>query len=352
MKLCIALAALLAIAIAAASPPTNSNPRELGRVRWGHDLDKALAESKASGKPVLLLFQEIPGCQDCVNFGDQPLSHPLLVEAIEDLFVPVAIHNNKPGYDATMLKRFKEPASNYPVMRFLNPDGKDIIDRQENIFTVHDVAKRLIEALATADRDVPVWLKLVMLEADTSREHREWLTFTMHCFWDGEAGLGAIDGVASTQASTYEGQEAVDVGFDPTIVSIEDLVKAADKAHCADTVYAHGDVQLVHARNVLAERVKPAHATPTAAPAADQKYWLGHSSMRFLPLTPMQAMKVNSAVHLNQDPKPWLSPRQSALSAKIDGALQRNPKALDGLTRPESSADLAKYEERLAARLK
>ena len=36
-------------------------PRELGAVRWGSRLEPALQASKQSGKPVLLLFQEVPG---------------------------------------------------------------------------------------------------------------------------------------------------------------------------------------------------------------------------------------------------------------------------------------------------
>ena len=34
---------------------------ELGTVTWGKDLDAALAKSGESGKPVFLLFQEVPG---------------------------------------------------------------------------------------------------------------------------------------------------------------------------------------------------------------------------------------------------------------------------------------------------
>lgn len=36
-------------------------PVELGRVSWGRDLDAALVRAESSKKPVLLLFQEIPG---------------------------------------------------------------------------------------------------------------------------------------------------------------------------------------------------------------------------------------------------------------------------------------------------
>jgi hypothetical protein len=36
-------------------------PVELGTVEWQRDYEKAAAESKKSGKPVFLLFQEVPG---------------------------------------------------------------------------------------------------------------------------------------------------------------------------------------------------------------------------------------------------------------------------------------------------
>lgn len=36
-------------------------PVELGQVRWRRDFEAGLAEAKRSGKPVLLLFQEVPG---------------------------------------------------------------------------------------------------------------------------------------------------------------------------------------------------------------------------------------------------------------------------------------------------
>lgn len=34
---------------------------ELGQVRWRRDFDAALTEAKAAEKPVLILFQEVPG---------------------------------------------------------------------------------------------------------------------------------------------------------------------------------------------------------------------------------------------------------------------------------------------------
>jgi hypothetical protein len=36
-------------------------PVELGQVKWQRNFEIGLAESKRTGKPVLLLFQEVPG---------------------------------------------------------------------------------------------------------------------------------------------------------------------------------------------------------------------------------------------------------------------------------------------------
>lgn len=50
------LVALLGLAGSAAG-----GAPELGAVTWGRDLDRALADSRGSGRPVLVLFQEVPG---------------------------------------------------------------------------------------------------------------------------------------------------------------------------------------------------------------------------------------------------------------------------------------------------
>ena len=51
----------LAICATAYSGETGQNPVEVGNVHWGRDFDAALKMSAASGKPVLVLFQEVPG---------------------------------------------------------------------------------------------------------------------------------------------------------------------------------------------------------------------------------------------------------------------------------------------------
>ena len=83
------------------------------------------------------------------------LKHPAIVAAAEGDFVPVAIFNNQPGKDREILKRFKEPAWNYQVVRFLDAGGKDLIPRRDKVWTTAPLAQRMIEALEKAGREVP-----------------------------------------------------------------------------------------------------------------------------------------------------------------------------------------------------
>jgi len=62
-RMCKTLSLLLALAMAGlciASPPEDPRP-ELGSVKWQRDFEAAKKSSQASGKPLLLLFQEVPG---------------------------------------------------------------------------------------------------------------------------------------------------------------------------------------------------------------------------------------------------------------------------------------------------
>jgi len=101
-----------------------------------------------------------------VRFGQKPLSHPLLVDAMENEFIPVAVHNNREGKDATILVRFGEPAWNNPVLRFLDAEGRDIVPRRDRIRSSEDVATRLVEVLVAAGREVPDYLRLALRELE------------------------------------------------------------------------------------------------------------------------------------------------------------------------------------------
>jgi hypothetical protein len=154
---------ILAIGATVFGDETMKYPIEAGNVRWGRDLDAALENSAKTGKPVLVLFQEIPGCSGVQEFGREVLTNPSLVEAIENEFLPVLVYNNRKGdMDEKHLKRFQEPAWNYQVIRFLNVEGRDIIPRKDRIWTTSGVASRMVDALKAANRLVPEYLKALI----------------------------------------------------------------------------------------------------------------------------------------------------------------------------------------------
>ena len=146
------------------SVEAKDNPIEVGSVNWGRDLDQALNLSTKTGRPVLVLFQEVPGCQGCQDFGSTVLTNPRLVEAIENEFYPVLVYNNRGGEDRRLLERFNEPSWNYQVVRFLDSKGQDIIPRKDHVWTVRGLATRMIETLRTIDRPVPDDLRALAKE--------------------------------------------------------------------------------------------------------------------------------------------------------------------------------------------
>lgn len=320
---------------------------EAGRVHWSRDFSGAATEARRTGKPIFLTFQEIPGCATCVGFGGNPLSHPLLIAAIEESFVPLLIHNNKPGPDAEILRRFDEPAWNNPVVRFIDADGADLIPRRDGVWDTATLARRTLDALSAAHRPIPRYLPLLIAESDPDRLQKA--TFAMACYWHGEAELGSIDGVITTRAAFLQGQEVVEVAFDPDRVTYEALLKAARTRQCATTIFARSQAQFDEA-----SRLSPADAQRTDeasrdASASDQHYHLGHSSLRYLPLTPAQATKINAALGTGaRDGLEYLTASQRALLARIDARLRTDPRALSSLARPQGLSPGPKWDDHCA----
>ena len=157
---------------------------ELGQVHWYQDYDKALAVASEEGKDVLLPFQEVPGCSTCRNYGHDVLSHPLMVEAIESLFVPLAIFNNKGGKDKKVLDQYGEPSWNNPVVRIVDEQGKDVVKRIGNDYSALTLCKRMIASLLKSKKEVPEYLTLLEQELDrlVSTKIKE-KTFKVYCFW-------------------------------------------------------------------------------------------------------------------------------------------------------------------------
>jgi len=119
-------------------------------------------------------------------------------------------------------------------------------------------------------------------------------TFSMYCYWTGEATLGKVAGVKQTRIGHLGGSEIVEVTFDPSESSLQELV---DSLKAQQSFYA-----------VIARTEEEAHAAAAVVPKSEierternprfieSKYTLRtrHPELWKLGLTEEQAIALNS----------------------------------------------------------
>lgn len=277
--------------------------QELGTVYWHRSYDKAIQLSKQSGKPVFLLFQEVPGCKTCQNFGKEVLSHPMMVEIIENEFIPLVIFNNRSdGEDARILKKFKEPAWNNPVVRIIDKDGKDIIERVSGQYSLAEIMTNINLALSASYRPKPEYFKLWSQELTTEKSNVSESVYSMYCFWSGEATLGQLDGVLATEAVWSGFKEAVLVVYDDSKISEEEL----------DLLAQENSFKKLEINKKL--RLRPEDET---------QYYLHNSKFSALALSPLQKSRINSALANAEPAEVYLSPKQLDYVNKMTPRIQR-----------------------------
>jgi len=279
------------------------NPIELGKVNWLRDYDKAVTDAKKQDKPIFILFQEVPGCSTCQNFGNDVLSHPFIVEMIETHFVPLAIFNNVKGKDRETLNKFGEPTWNNPVVRIVNSNGKDIVDRLGREWTQLGVSYAITNAMDLNKESIPQYFQLYQKELIGRSGRVKEANLAMYCFWTGEKELAKMDGVLSTEPGYMNGHEVVKIEYNPYVTSLEKIVPVANKVNCADEVYVDEKVKV----NI------PVKETSAYRKDRDDKYYLSKTAYKIIPMTSLQASKVNSAIGSRQSPEYYLSPRQIEL---------------------------------------
>ena len=295
----------------ASTAVARNNPIELGKVSWLRDLQTAQSEAAQSKKAILILFQEIPGCSTCKRYGSEVLSHPLIVEAIESLFVPLAIYNNRKGVDEKVLAYYDEPSWNNPVVRIVGPDKKDILPRLDGQYTPSALTNYMIAALKASKQPVPTYLELASKELLAQERGIQKTTFSMYCFWTGEKELGKLDGVVHTEAGFMDGREVVNVYFDPKQIDFKTVIAKGNEARCADRIYADNAQQEIDAKKIAA--TKHVSAAKTFRPDREPKYYLSKTIYKYVPMSPMQAVKANVLVGEGKNPDDLLSPRQLAM---------------------------------------
>ncbi|MEL6863146.1 MAG: VPGUxxT family thioredoxin-like (seleno)protein, type 2 [Bacteroidota bacterium] len=292
-----------------------NQPVELGKVNWMRNFDEALQQSQSLQKPVFIFFQEVPGCSTCRNYGQEVLSHPLIVEAIETLFVPLAIYNNKGGADKKVLQYYKEPAWNNPVVRIVDSNKENIIPRLNGNYSPIGVVEAMINALDRQLDPVPEYLSLLHKELLAQKKGTASAYFAMHCFWTGEKKLGQLEGVVATRPGFMDGREVVEVNYDPNTLSFDHLVEEANKQSCASHVYTTESSQEKAAKTkVTSRQVSP---QKNFRPDSEPKFYLSKTHYQYVPMTALQAARANSLIAQLQLPDSVLSPKQVELAQYI-----------------------------------
>lgn len=267
---------------------------ELGDVHWHRDIDTAIQQAQTENKPIFILFQEVPGCATCRNYGQHVMTHPLIVEAIEDLFIPLAIFNNKGEKDAEVLRYFREPTWNNPVVRIIDHKKQNLTSRVSGNYARSAVVEAMIAALVSYGEDIPSYLKLLQAEFAAEEFGTKKATFSMSCFWTGEKKLGQIDGVVTSAPGFMGGSEVVTLSYNPDIISDEQLAQEAQKVNCSVYKTEKG-----------------------FRPDREPKYYLSKTIYRHIPMTSMQATQVNSLIGNQKTPDHLLSNRQLNLLAQV-----------------------------------
>lgn len=310
--LCVSAIVATAEPAANSKSPNGANTEEMGTIDWVKGFDAAADRARREKKPVLILFQEIPGCATCTGYGREVLSHPLIKDAAESLFVPVCVRNNTQGDDdARIVSHFIEPSWNNPVIRIVTPDRKMIGDRVSGDYTVGGLANAMAAALREEHRVVPKYLELLAHECLARKRGLERAVFAMHCFWEGEAAFGSTDGVISTRPGFLNGKEVVEVEFDPRVVGYSILLSKAMERKCASSAFTRSDAQQEIAKKSL--NAEAMRSDESIRPDREPKYYLSKTDYRFVPMTELQASRVNALIHTGGNPDTVLSPSQIAL---------------------------------------
>lgn len=298
--------------------PVVANPTELGTVKWERSFEAAAARAKSSGKPIFILFSEVPGCATCKNFGERVMSHSLIVEAIESLFVPLAVYSNVEGADRATLESFGEPTWNNPVVRIVSADRTMLTPRVDGDYTAEGVVRAMIKSLESAKREVPTYLRTLNEECRAMNGKSSQAVFAVHCFWEGEERIGTVPGVVKSRIGFLDGHEVVEVEYVPSVLSFKSLRERLASMSCATRIYARDAEQASSKPSGANDSLSVKRSDEAVRLDAVQKHHLSHTTFKHVPMTELQASRLNASIARRAQHHDVLSPRQIDAHAAVE----------------------------------
>jgi hypothetical protein len=305
-----------------------SQEKELGTIQYHFaDMEKAKEEARQFEMPLLRFDIEVPGDS---RIGEQVLSHPLIAEAAELLFVSVVpeefrIHRENAG------KRNPNLPRNATAISVLEPStGSEIGRVGGDDLCVADVAQLMIKGLKATDKPVPAYLSLLheeesghrMVHCGPSLLPRNRLAiFAVKCCRVAEVEFAGLQGVLSTRAGICNRHALVQVTYDSSKLSYCTLVRFAIANELAKAVYYQSNDEHI-ASQVEVQRVAAywniyiiRWTGASFLPSVDPKHYLRTTLLKYVPLTGLQALRANRLIQEGafHEAVRLLSPRQGML---------------------------------------
>lgn len=303
---------------------------ELGAIQYQHnEIVNAKDHAKECGLPIFCVEAEAPGDIDA---GKEVLTHPLVVEAAETLFVTVApivdSKNNRNRYRPS-----KERKAWYTTISFLDKDGNELVPSiggDQLCATV--LVESMIKSLRLLDLTVPSFLEILREEESgkqrvlpngvVKRIDRQAM-FGVKDHATGEVELGGLSGVLQTEPGCSKGQRVIRVTYDSKSLSYGTLLQFALSHKVGNVVYYQSQDERVAMRMEINRMYEKPEAVKLDEetkfyPIHHSKSALRKTEMRYVPLTELQATRANRLIHLGSfnEATHLLSPRQGVILMK------------------------------------
>lgn len=297
----------------------------LGPEPWSEDTEDAVARARASGRPIVLW----QGAEGDVEIPEAERRHPVLAEAL-------ALHAER-----------LRVGDGEPSVRILAPNGVALTEVRRGPRRIAAILRGLIEGCGLLDQRVPIWvrLELARLEADEPRTVR----FDVPAEGGADLRLGAMTGTLRLRAEHRVDREHLEVRFDPRRISLRSLILAADGGRGVLRLYTDDPDQRDVGEELLEEAVMP--LPRGEAPLPPSETHLSRSDLALVPLTGIQATRIESTLAREERVEALMSPNQLTWRNRLRHARATRPEVLEGLVREREDAGLAQYILELGRRL-
>ena len=304
-----------------------------------NNLEDAKNESRRTGKPIF--------CRKTGPLYSRPedqcaLSHPLVAEAVDDLFVTVTIGIEEPENSISV-----ELLDENGVV-FSRPIGGELLLRSN----VSVIVERMVESLekCVAKRPIPKYLQLLH-EEETGKQkvkpsgsrirlERVALFGNSDCH-SGEAEFAGASGVLDVQSGLFKGRPVLQVTYASRATSFDRLLKFALARNLVTSIYYQSQDERIVALSVTSQlksspSLEKIDDIAQFFPISDRS-GIRKTQLRYVPMTSLQKTRANMLIQqdLFHEATKLLSPRQASIMMK---SFSTDSKRVDAIDLPLTEA--------------